>query len=53
MKKILAQPPKSLDHSIYIDNNKNISNKSRCSESTIFPNQQKPTLHDQKLLQDQ
>ncbi|CAK6517530.1 MAG: hypothetical protein O7C68_04035 [Rickettsia endosymbiont of Ixodes ricinus] len=28
----MPQPQKSLDHSIYIDNNKNISNKSRYSE---------------------
>ncbi|XVN40904.1 MAG: hypothetical protein RCO49_09345 [Rickettsia endosymbiont of Argas persicus] len=38
-KEILAQPQKSLDHSIYIDNNKNISNKSRYTESTILQNE--------------
>ncbi|ABV73461.1 hypothetical protein A1E_02585 [Rickettsia canadensis str. McKiel] len=37
--KILTQPQKSLDHSLYIDNNKNISNKSRYTESTILQNE--------------
>ena len=35
----MTQPQKSLDHSIYIDNNKNISNKSRYTESTILQNE--------------
>ncbi|WP_417905338.1 hypothetical protein [Candidatus Tisiphia endosymbiont of Micropterix aruncella] len=38
-KEFLAQPQKSLDHSIYIDNNKNISNKSRYGKSEIFQNE--------------
>ncbi|XVN41371.1 MAG: hypothetical protein RCO49_02095 [Rickettsia endosymbiont of Argas persicus] len=37
-KEILPQPQKSLDETIYIDNNKNISNKSRSNRSTIFQN---------------
>ncbi len=47
-KEILPQPQKSLDETIYIDNNKNISNKSRYSESTIFQNE---TVQNQQLLQ--
>ncbi|WP_342259851.1 hypothetical protein [Candidatus Tisiphia endosymbiont of Metellina segmentata] len=39
-KEFLPQPQKSLDHSIYIDNNKNISNKSRSTKSEIFQNEQ-------------
>nr|WP_250311397.1 hypothetical protein [Rickettsia endosymbiont of Oedothorax gibbosus] len=38
-KEFLPQPQKSLDHSIYIDNNKNISNKSRSTKSEIFQNE--------------
>ncbi|WP_341752565.1 MULTISPECIES: hypothetical protein [unclassified Candidatus Tisiphia] len=38
-KEFLAQPQKSLDHSIYIDNNKDISNKSRYDKSKIFQNE--------------
>ncbi|MCX4084006.1 hypothetical protein N7281_03895 [Rickettsia hoogstraalii] len=38
-KEILPQPQKTLDETIYIDNNKNISNKSRSSESTILKNE--------------
>ncbi|ALA62002.1 hypothetical protein [Rickettsia amblyommatis] len=47
-KEIWPQPQKSLDQYIYIDNNKNISNKSRSSESTIFQNE---TVQNQQLLQ--
>ncbi|UCM85599.1 MAG: hypothetical protein LF885_06540 [Rickettsia endosymbiont of Culicoides impunctatus] len=39
-KEFLPQPQKSLDHSIYIDNNKDISNKSRSTKSEIFQNEQ-------------
>ncbi|HJD58845.1 MAG TPA: hypothetical protein LFV92_06815 [Rickettsia endosymbiont of Ceroptres masudai] len=40
LKEISGQLEKSFTHSIYIDNNKNISNKSRCSKSTILQNEQ-------------
>ncbi|WP_341794408.1 hypothetical protein [Rickettsia endosymbiont of Rhinocyllus conicus] len=50
-KEILPQPQKSLDETIYIDNNKNISNKSRYSESILFQNEQNETVQNQQLLQ--
>ncbi|AFB26348.1 MULTISPECIES: hypothetical protein [spotted fever group] len=50
-KEILPQPQKSLDQYIYIDNNKNISNKSRYSKSIIFQNEQNETVQNQQLLQ--
>ena len=51
-KEILPQPKKSLDETIYIiDNNKNISNKSRSSESIIFQNEQNEAVQNQQLLQ--
>nr|WP_231569198.1 hypothetical protein [Rickettsia endosymbiont of Ixodes pacificus] len=40
-----------MDETIYIDNNKNISNKSRYSESIIFQNEQNETVQNQQLLQ--
>ncbi|KJV76531.1 hypothetical protein RHORCCE3_1589 [Rickettsia hoogstraalii str. RCCE3] len=53
-KEILPQPQKSLDETIYIDNNKNISNKSRYSESTIFQNKKNEFNHNnQTQLQQQ
>ncbi|WP_103897123.1 hypothetical protein [Rickettsia fournieri] len=53
-KEILAQPQKSLDETIYIDNNKNISNKSRSTESTIFQNEKNIFNHNhQTQLQEQ
>lgn len=53
-KEILPQPQKSVDQYIYIDNNKNISNKSRSSESTIFQNEKNASLHNnQQQLQQQ
>nr|WP_253307432.1 hypothetical protein [Rickettsia endosymbiont of Ceutorhynchus assimilis] len=53
-KEILPQPQKSLDETIYIDNNKNISNKSRSSESTIFQNEKNIFNHNnQTQLQEQ
>lgn len=53
-KEILLQPQKSLDETIYIDNNKNISNKSRYSESIIFQNEQNIFNHNnQTQLQEQ
>ncbi|WP_342269510.1 hypothetical protein [Rickettsia endosymbiont of Orchestes rusci] len=53
-KEILPQPQKSLDETIYIDNNKNISNKSRYSESTIFQNEKNIFNHNnQTQLQEQ
>ncbi len=53
-KEILPQPQKSLDETIYIDNNKNISNKSRSSESTIFQNEKNIFNHNnQTQLQQQ
>ncbi|WP_245207444.1 hypothetical protein [Rickettsia fournieri] len=55
-KEILPQPQKSFAHSLYIYNNKNISNKSRSSESTILQNEKdkcsqnaKNQLQQQKL----
>ncbi|XLM33863.1 MAG: hypothetical protein QFX12_00105 [Rickettsia africae] len=53
-KEILPQPQKSLDETIYIDNNKNISNKSRSSKSTIFQNEKNIFNHNnQTQLQQQ
>ncbi|AFC70005.1 hypothetical protein A3305_00100 [Rickettsia amblyommatis] len=53
-KEIWPQPQKSLDETIYIDNNKNISNKSRSSESTIFQNEKNIFNHNnQGQLQQQ
>ncbi|XVN40741.1 MAG: hypothetical protein RCO49_08275 [Rickettsia endosymbiont of Argas persicus] len=53
-KEILPQPQKSLDETIYIDNNKNISNKSRSSKSTIFQNEKNASIHNnQQQLQQQ
>ncbi|WP_341788970.1 hypothetical protein [Rickettsia endosymbiont of Lasioglossum villosulum] len=53
-KEILPQPQKSLDQYIYIDNNKNISNKSRSSKSTIFQNEKNASIHNnQQQLQQQ
>ncbi|CAK6517635.1 MAG: Phage-rep-O domain-containing protein [Rickettsia helvetica] len=53
-KEILPQPQKSLDETIYIDNNKNISNKSRSSESTIFQNKKNESNYNsQTQLQEQ
>lgn len=53
-KEILLQPQKSLDETIYIDNNKNISNKSRSSESIIFQNEQNIfNYNNQTQLQEQ
>nr|WP_253308681.1 hypothetical protein [Rickettsia endosymbiont of Ceutorhynchus assimilis] len=53
-KEILPQPQKSLDGTIYIDNNKNISNKSRSSESTIFQNKKNESnYNNQTQLQEQ
>nr|WP_261763429.1 hypothetical protein [Rickettsia parkeri] len=46
-KEILPQPQKSLDQYIYIDNNKDISNKSRSSESIIFQNEKNENEIDQ------
>ncbi|MCC8462498.1 MAG: hypothetical protein LN546_04965 [Rickettsia endosymbiont of Ecitomorpha arachnoides] len=50
-KEISAQPEKNFAHNIYIDNNKNISNKSRSSESIILQNEQNETVQNQQLLQ--
>ncbi|MCZ6901853.1 MAG: hypothetical protein O7C59_08965 [Rickettsia endosymbiont of Ixodes persulcatus] len=44
-KEVLGQPQKSLDETIYIDNNKNISNKSRSSKSTIFQNEKNAYIY--------
>ncbi|XVN41776.1 MAG: hypothetical protein RCO49_04705 [Rickettsia endosymbiont of Argas persicus] len=53
-KEILPQPQKSLDETIYIDNNKNISNKSRSSKSTFFQNEKNIFNHNnQTQLQEQ
>ncbi|MFV0251412.1 MAG: hypothetical protein AB8U53_00340 [Rickettsia aeschlimannii] len=53
-KEILPQPQKSLDETIYIDNNKNISNKSRSSKFTIFQNEKnKFNYNNQTQLQEQ
>ncbi len=53
-KEILPQPQKSLDKTIYIDNNKNISNKSRSTESTIFQNEKNESnYNNQTQLQEQ
>ncbi|CEO17520.1 hypothetical protein RMONA_05755 [Rickettsia monacensis] len=53
-KEILPQPQKSLDETIYIDNNKNISNKSRSSKSTIFQNKKNESnYNNQTQLQEQ
>jgi|GEM_PF-1941788 len=53
-KEILVQPQKSLDETIYIDNNKNISNKSRSSKSIIFQNEKNESNHNnQAQLQQQ
>ncbi|ABV84899.1 hypothetical protein [Rickettsia massiliae] len=53
-KEILPQPQKSLDQYIYIDNNKNISNKSRSRESIIFQNEKNASNHNnQGQLQEQ
>ncbi|KJV76746.1 hypothetical protein RHORCCE3_2364 [Rickettsia hoogstraalii str. RCCE3] len=50
----MPQPQKSLDETIYIDNNKNISNKSRSSESIIFQNEKNEFNHNnQTQLQQQ
>lgn len=50
-KEFLAQPQKSLEHSIYIDNNKNISNKSRYNKSEIFQNETNQIDNNQQLPQ--
>ncbi|XVN40713.1 MAG: hypothetical protein RCO49_08105 [Rickettsia endosymbiont of Argas persicus] len=53
-KEILPQPQKSLDETIYIDNNKNISNKSRSNRSTIFQNKKNESnYNNQTQLQEQ
>ncbi|XVN41207.1 MAG: hypothetical protein RCO49_00985 [Rickettsia endosymbiont of Argas persicus] len=53
-KEISGQPEKSLDETIYIDNNKNISNKSRSSKSTFFQNEKNIFNHNnQTQLQEQ
>jgi hypothetical protein len=52
-KEVLPQPQKSLDHSLYIDNKDNISNKSRSIESKIFKNEKNliENSNNQQLLQ--
>ncbi|WP_231569271.1 hypothetical protein [Rickettsia endosymbiont of Ixodes pacificus] len=52
-KDFLAQPQKSFDHSIYIDNNKDISNKSRYTKSETFKNEQNQININQQLPQQQ
>ncbi|WP_341794726.1 hypothetical protein [Rickettsia endosymbiont of Rhinocyllus conicus] len=53
-KEISAQPEKNFANYLYIDNNKNISNKSRSSESTIFQNEKNIFNHNnQTQLQEQ
>ncbi|KJV80825.1 hypothetical protein RHORCCE3_0001 [Rickettsia hoogstraalii str. RCCE3] len=53
-KEISAQPEKNFANYLYIDNNKNISNKSRSSESTIFQNEKNASIHNnQQQLQQQ
>jgi hypothetical protein len=48
-KEVLPQPQKSLEHSIYIDNNKDISNKSRYNKSQIFQNKKNQINNKQQL----
>lgn len=50
-KEFLAQPQKSLNHSLYIDNNKDISNKSRYNKSEIFQNETNQSDNKQQLPQ--
>ncbi|WP_342260121.1 hypothetical protein [Candidatus Tisiphia endosymbiont of Metellina segmentata] len=50
-KEFLPQPQKSLDHSIYIDNNKDISNKSRYNKSEILKNEINQIDNNQQLPQ--
>ncbi|APZ30078.1 hypothetical protein RRIM16_03925 [Rickettsia conorii subsp. raoultii] len=38
-----------MDETIYIDNNKNISNKSRSSKSTIFQNEKNEFNHNNQI----
>ncbi|KHO03649.1 hypothetical protein JS61_04265 [Rickettsia felis] len=53
-KEISGQPEKNFANYLYIDNNKNISNKSRSSESTIFQNEKNIFNHNnQGQLQQQ
>ncbi|WP_250311286.1 hypothetical protein [Rickettsia endosymbiont of Oedothorax gibbosus] len=52
-KEVLPQPQKSLEHSIYIDNNKDISNKSRYNKSQIFQNKKNQINNKQQLPQQQ
>ncbi|KJV80070.1 hypothetical protein RHORCCE3_1672 [Rickettsia hoogstraalii str. RCCE3] len=53
-KEISDQPEKNFANYLYIDNNKNISNKSRSSESTIFQNEKNEfNLNNQTQLQEQ
>lgn len=49
-KEVLPQPQKNLDHSIYIDNKDNISNKSRYNESKILKNKENLIDNNQQLL---
>ena len=49
-KEVLPQPQKNLDHTIYIDNKDNISNKSRYSESEILKNKENLIDNNQQIL---
>ncbi|MFU7501044.1 MAG: hypothetical protein ACJBCI_05150, partial [Candidatus Tisiphia sp.] len=48
-KEVLPQPQKTLEHSIYIDNNKDISNKSRYNKSQILKNEKNQSDNKQQL----